>query len=74
MLDTLSGHKNLQFRFLDAYISRNKKQIEETIKDYSMQNQRPDEAKRYFKMLNLHLRLCCELYPAKVIDIVEEIV
>jgi hypothetical protein len=33
-----------------------------------------EEAKRYLEYLKLHLRLCCQLQPAKVQGIVEKIV
>lgn len=63
-----------QMYYLDSFLIIYEKQIQETITNYGTKSTNPVEAKRYIEFLKLHLNLCCQFQPEKVLTIAEKIV
>ena len=67
MIDQLHREPKLQMQYLDILIQEKEEQIQESIKKHGLGQSDPQEAKRFVEFLKLHLRLCCQYHPERVV-------
>lgn len=74
IIDQLGRDPQEQLAYLDALLlddTASSNQIHDTIRIYIQESLNATEAKKCIEILKLHLRLCCQLRPLGVVQLVE---
>lgn len=72
-IESINGHNEEQYKYLDAMLKANHKEIQSTIQEYLMLGANKDKATTFMRLQNLHLRLLCQNYPSKVLERVRRV-
>jgi len=74
VFDFLNSDQNSQLLYFEAFLKLKGEKISETIREYSLQSGKQEEAKYYIQLMKQYVRLCCMLKKEQVIVRIEELV
>lgn len=72
-VESINGHIEEQFMYLDYLLSVQHDKIQSCIESYLMSGTDKEKALTFMKLQSLHLRLMCQNFPKQVLDRVKRI-
>jgi hypothetical protein len=67
-LESINGHINEQYKYLEAVLNHHHQKIQSCINDFLMSGTEKDKALTYMRLQKMHLKLMCQIHPEDVLE------